>query len=76
MLRAENKHPYPMGVETKIFAKYGIGLRLFFEFVKLSALCFLVMAFISIPSIYSNATGNGLETNYSSHSSNYVIKFK
>lgn len=73
MVRDENKQEYPLGVDIKEFSKYGIGTRLFFEFVKLSAICFAIMAFISIPSIYSNLSGDGLSTNFSASSSNYVI---
>lgn len=73
MLRDENKQPYPLCVETNELGKYGIGLQLFFEFVKLSAIVFFIMALISIPAIYSNIEGEGLSENYTSEAKTYSI---
>lgn len=50
-----------MCVDSSEFGRYGIGLRLFFEFLKFTSILFFIMALISIPSMYSNGSGKGLE---------------
>lgn len=73
MLRDENKQPYPLCVETKEFGKFGVGLQLFFEFIKFSAIAFFIMALISIPALVSNIEADGLSDNYTSEASTYSI---
>jgi len=41
----------------------GVGINLFFMFLKWSAIAFYLMAIIALPAIYSNYKGNGI-SNY------------
>lgn len=51
---------FSLDVDIDEFGKYGVGITLFFEFIKLSAVVFWIMSIIAIPVLYSNLTGNGL----------------
>jgi len=62
-----------MCVETKEFAKYGVGLQLFFDFIKYSAICFFIMFLISLPAMISNIEADGLSENYTTEASTYSI---
>lgn len=46
------------------FKKYGSGVKLFFEFLKLFAILFWIMAIVSIPALFSNISGNGLVVDF------------
>ena len=53
--------PFPLNVDLKKLDPYGLGLRLYFEFMKFFILVFLVMSILALPPIYSNYFGDGLD---------------
>jgi uncharacterized protein YdaL len=64
MIHTVDGDQYEICVETDEFKKYGVGVKLFFDFMRLSAILFWIMALCSAPAIYSNITGEGLAVNF------------
>lgn len=64
MINTDDGEEYEICVETDEFKKYGVGVKLFFDFMRLSAILFWIMAVCSAPAIYSNITGKGLAVNF------------
>lgn len=58
--------------DNKELAKYGVGVYLFFEFLKYLTITFLLMSLAVIASLYSNLSSDGLDGTASS--SNYLIR--
>jgi len=59
-----NGDDYALSVPIDEFKRFGEGVKLFFEFIKLTAIVFWIMTLMSIPAIYSNYTGDGLSLNF------------
>ncbi len=54
--------PYGMCTESAEFGQYGVGLELFFDFIKMATIFFFMMAIISLPAIWNNYRGDGLSS--------------
>ena len=63
---------YPLLVDNEELAKYGVGVYLFFEFLKYLTITFLIMGLAVIPALYSNLSSDGLDGTASA--SNYLIR--
>ena len=50
--------PYPLMGDIDDFGNYGLGLLLYFNFLKKITIVFLIMFIISIPAIICNGTGD------------------
>jgi len=59
-MKNDNDELYPLTCDTKEFVSVGVGLTLFFKFIKSVGIAFFIMALISISPLYSNYTGDGL----------------
>ena len=47
-------------MDIMTLGRYGIGLQLYFTFLKKFAIGFFIMSLIAAPALYSNYTGAGL----------------
>ena len=56
----DNYKQYEICVENHELGKYGIGIQLYFSFLKKCSFVFLIMFLASTPAIYSNLTGNSV----------------
>lgn len=57
----------------KEIRQYGPGIPLFFEFLRTISILFWIMAIISIPSLVSNITGDGLTYSYKQSEGTMII---
>ena len=57
---SEGYKDYSLCTKNRIFAKYGIGLYLFLNFLLSTAIMFTIMSLIAIPAMISNGNGNGV----------------
>jgi hypothetical protein len=48
-----------MCTDVSEFKQFGVGLELFFSFLKIGSSFFFLMSLATIPAIYSNYTGDG-----------------
>lgn len=63
-IRRPNGQAYNLLVDPEVLSKYGIGLSLFFDFIKQSIFIFIAMSLISIPILISNYSGDGLSKDF------------
>ena len=50
----------PLNCDLSKIGNYGIGIELYFVFLKKASLIFFLMFLIAIPSLVCNITGNGV----------------
>jgi hypothetical protein len=72
--RDKNGHlqQYDFFTSLDKLGKLGIGVELYFKFLRFFAVVFLLMGLVTIPALYSNYNGHGLEDH---SSSSYLMKF-
>lgn len=51
---------YPLNCDITEFGAYGIGLLLYFNFLKKMAIIFAILSILAIPSLVSNCIGDGV----------------
>ena len=54
------KEKYPLTVELEELKKYGIGIFLFFKFLKLMGIAFMVMFVFALPAMIIFSLGGGV----------------
>jgi hypothetical protein len=54
------KEKYPLTVELEELKKYGIGIFLFFKFLKLMGFAFIIMFVFALPSMILFSMGNAV----------------
>jgi len=59
MRRRKGKY-YSICADIDNFAKHGVGLKLYFAFMKQMMIVFTIMFIISLPAVYSNYSGKGI----------------
>lgn len=72
--RDKNGHLQQYDFMTSLdkLGKLGIGVELYFKFLRFFTVVFLLMGLATIPALYSNYNGNGLAD---LTSSSYLMKF-
>lgn len=58
----EVQKEFSLGCDLSELSQFGPGLRLFFEFLKYSAVVFLILGLMSIPALVGNADGSSLNS--------------
>lgn len=61
LIKNQNDHMYPLRVSLFELGKYGVGVHLYFRYVKYMVICFGIMTLISIPSLIANLSGDYFE---------------
>lgn len=56
-----NLQPYPLSIPLNKLGKLGIGIEMYFKFLKFFSVLFFLMSLATIPAMYTNYMGNGLE---------------
>jgi len=51
---------YPLSCDITEFGAYGIGLLLYFNFLKKMSIIFMILSIMAIPSLVSNFLGDGV----------------